>query len=186
MLNEVYYIKVIPYDKKGEDVALLVHKSENLLWQCLIVLLGGGTVNNFKIMKKLMFLAALAFSGVASVSVQGAEEPTRNAVCVQLSSGDAKYVAFTDNPVINSKDGKLVVSDLQSQKELLLSELSEVSSITAVYHDFTVTDIQSMKENLGREVKAIFDLSGKQVSKVIPGQVYILKFTDGSTQKIAK
>lgn len=133
-----------------------------------------------------MFLAAQALLCTAPVLAQTADATSRNAVCVLLGSGDAKYVAFKENPVINSTDGKLVVTDMETKKQLLLADLSDVSSITAVYHDFTVTSIEGLSKDTGKEVKAVYDLSGKPVKEVLPGQVYILKFTDGSTVKAVK
>lgn len=133
-----------------------------------------------------MFLAALSLFNAAAVSAQDTAEESRNAVCVTLKSGDAKYVAFTENPVINAADGNLTVAPKGGTGKPVVVELSSVGEITAVYHDFSTDGIDGLSAETGREVKAVYDLSGRQVSKVVPGQVYVLKFTDGSTKKTAK
>ena len=130
-----------------------------------------------------MFLASLALLGSATVSLADTVEKTRNAVCVTLKSGDAKYVAFAEAPVINASDGKLTVAPKNDAEAAVVVELSSVGTITAVYHDFSTDGIEMLSGETGRKVKAVYDLRGRQVIKIVPGQVYILKFTDGSTKK---
>ena len=130
-----------------------------------------------------MFLASLALLGSATVSLADTVEKARNAVCVTLKSGDAKYVAFAEAPVINASDGKLTVASKSGAEAAVVIELSSVGTITAVYHEFSTDGIEMLSGETGRKVKAVYDLSGRQVSKIIPGGVYILKFTDGSTKK---
>lgn len=137
-------------------------------------------------MKKLLFLAALLTGGAATVSASDTSGSTLNAVCVTLTSGDAKYVAFTEDPVIETSDGKLTVSPKGAGQTPVVVELAEVGKITAVYHDFSTDGIGGLSAETGRNVKAVYDLSGRQVREIVPGQVYILKFTDGSTKKTAK
>lgn len=144
------------------------------------------TVNVIIKMKKLMFLAALTLFSAATVSASDTAENARNAVCVTLKSGDAKYVAFTEDPVIQTADGSLTVTPKDDGKNPVVVELANVGTITAVYHDFSTDGIDGLSTETGREVKAVYDLSGRQVSKIVPGQVYILKFTDGSTKKTTK
>ena len=132
-----------------------------------------------------MFLAALALFGAATVSAEDTGEKARNAVCVLLKSGDAKYVAFEENPVIEAADGNLTVTGKTAGQNPVVVELSEVGTISAVYHDFTTVGISSLSAETGKEVKAVYDLGGRQVSRIVPGQVYILKFSDGSTKKTA-
>lgn len=130
-----------------------------------------------------MFLAALSLFSAASVSAQDTGEKTRNAVCVTLKSGDAKYVAFTSGPIIQSANGSLTITPTTGEEAPVTVELSSVGTITAVYHDFSTDGISGLATETGREVKAVYDLNGRPVSRIIPGQVYILKFTDGSTKK---
>ncbi len=137
-------------------------------------------------MKKLLFLAALLSTGVAGLSVADNPSNALNAVCVTLKSGDAKYVAFTDKPVIQAINGELQVTGQEENTQLVVAPFTDVDVITAVYHDFTTDNIENISSETGREVKAVYDLSGKQVKKILPGQVYLIKFTDGSTLKTAK
>lgn len=130
-----------------------------------------------------MFLAALSLFGAATVSAQDTGEKARNAVCVTLKSGDAKYVAFKSNPLIQSTDGNLTIAATTGEEAPVVVELSSVGTITAVYHDFSTDGISGLSAETGREVKAVYDLNGRPVSHIVPGQVYILKFTDGSTKK---
>ncbi len=140
-------------------------------------------------MKKLLFLAALLSTGVAQLSYADDTEQALNAVCVTLKSGDAKYVAFTDKPTIQALDGELQVVGSEEEKSLVVAQFADVDVINAVYHDFSAdqTDaVENISSETGREVKAIYDISGKQVKSIRPGQVYLIKFTDGSTLKTAK
>ena len=133
-----------------------------------------------------MFLAALSLLGAANVSASDTSENARNAVCVMLKSGDAKYVAFTEDPVIQTADGRLTVTPMSADQSSVVVDLSNVGLITAVYHDFSTDGIDGLSAETGRAVKAVYDLNGCKVSKIVPGQVYILKFTDGSTKKVTK
>ena len=133
-----------------------------------------------------MFLVALALFSATTVSASDTAEKARNAVCVTLKSGDAKYVAFVEDPVIQAADGNLTVTPKDAGENPVVVELASVGTITAVYHDFSTDGVDGLSAETGRAVKAVYDLGGRQVSKIVPGQVYILKFTDGSTKKTAK
>ena len=137
-------------------------------------------------MKKLMFLAALSLFGAANVSASDMSENARNAVCVMLNSGDAKYVAFMEDPVILAADGSLTVTPKSASQPSVVVDLADVGLITAVYHDFSTDGMDEISTATGSTVKAVYDLNGCPVSKIVPGQVYILKFTDGSTKKVTK
>ena len=120
------------------------------------------------------------------MSASDTSENARNAVCVMLKSGDAKYVAFTEDPVIQTADGRLTVTPMSADQSSVVVDLSNVGLITAVYHDFSTDGIDGLSAETGRTVEAVYDLNGCKVSKIVPGQVYILKFTDGSTKKVTK
>ncbi len=137
-------------------------------------------------MRKLLFLAALLSTGAAGLSAADNSEKALNAVCVTLKSGEAKYVAFTEKPVIQAQDGELQVTGSEDQSKLVIAPFADVDVITAVYHDFDTDNIEDISSETGRTVDAVYDLSGKKVNKILPGQVYLIKFTDGSTLKTAK
>lgn len=133
-------------------------------------------------MRKLLFLAALAMLSVASALAQDSTK-VRNAVCVTLKNGDAKYVAFTNKPLISTEGASLKAVSETDSKTLVICPLADVETITAVYHDFSTDGIAEVPTGMGKQLKAIFDLSGRKVENIVPGEVYILKFTDGSTKK---
>lgn len=137
-------------------------------------------------MKKAYLLAALAL-GAASVSAQDTEA-SKNAVCINLKSGEAQYVAFTEKPLISVTSEGLVVTNTETNATVCSTPLSEVAAITATYHDFDggTTSIDSLASETGRQVKAIYDLTGKQVQTIEPGKVYVIQFTDGSTKKAGR
>lgn len=138
-------------------------------------------------MKKLQLLLALLIGGATVSFAQDAGETTRNAVCLTLTSGDTEYVAFTTNPKITTSEGNLIVTDTENNKTTLSKSLSEIASITAVYHDFSSTNgLNGLTQETGKTVEAVYDLAGRKVSAVQPGKVYILKYTDGSTTKAIK
>lgn len=137
-------------------------------------------------MKKYLLLSALLLSGAVGLSAQDTAGPSRNAVCIALSSGDAQYVAFSSNPLITTSGSDLVVTDSQTGQQALAIALTDVASITATSHDFTPTGIEGLARETGREIKAVYDLQGRQVSSIRPGHVYIIKYTDGSTIKTTK
>lgn len=136
-------------------------------------------------MKKLMFLAASLLCGVAGAFAQNAAAE-RNAVCIEMKSGEAKYVAFTDEPdmYVAPWEPTTFIVDLNSTS--LEMELAQVAKITAVYHDFNATGIDQISKEVGRQVESVYDLAGRKVTTINPGQVYILKYTDGSAEKVIK
>ncbi len=136
-------------------------------------------------MKKLLFLTASLLCGVAGAFAQNATAE-RNAVCIDLKSGQAKYVAFTDEPYmfVTSSDPKSFM--VYSNSSELSLEVGQIEKITAVYHDFNATGVDQISKELNREVESVYDLSGRKVTTINPGQVYILKYTDGSAEKTVK
>ncbi len=136
-------------------------------------------------MKKLMFLTASLLCGVAGAFAQNATAE-RNAVCIDLKSGQAKYVAFVDEPEMYVSPTDAATFIVASKTGEISLELTQVDKITAVYHDFNATGVDQISKEVNREVESVYDLSGRKVSTIIPGQVYILKYTDGSAEKTIK
>lgn len=136
-------------------------------------------------MKKLTFLTASLLCGVAGAFAQNATAE-RNAVCIDLKSGQAKYVAFTDEPdmFVPSWDTSSFMVYTNSSEITL--EVAQIEKITAVYHDFNATGVDQISKELNREVESVYDLSGRKVTTINPGQVYILKYTDGSAEKTVR
>lgn len=121
--------------------------------------------------------------GTAGASADNAQRASRNAVCITLKSGDAKYVAFTDEPVISTAGGKLTVVSAADNKSLALADIADVEKITAVYYDFS-TGVA--KVTVGdTTTEQVFNLDGTRATTIVPGRVYIIR-TGNVTRKVVK
>lgn len=127
----------------------------------------------------MMAMPFLALSAFAS------GDSSLNAICVQLKSGDCKYVAFTDNPKIVSKGTQIHVVSAADQADLVLAGIDEVEKITAVSHDFTPTGIKDAVVVDGKEVEEIYNIDGTKATQIVPGKIYIIK-SIGKTRKVVK
>ncbi len=132
-------------------------------------------------MKKIILLAAVALLSATSVFAQ--TESTKNAVCVTFKSGDAKFVAFTEEPKIIARQGQIfaITSGGTTTK---VCDVIDLDKITAVHHDFTSTGISLPELELG-ETPKVYTLDGRQVTTLESGKVYIIK-TSRSTKKFIK
>ncbi len=133
-------------------------------------------------MKKHLLLIATALLTLSGHVNATDNEGQKNAVCVSLKSGQTEFVAFTSKPQIKADGGKLYVVSTDDQKQLLIADLSNVEKITATSHDFTAIGKVTVEGNTPEE---IYDLSGKRVTKIIPGRIYIIK-VNGQTKKVRK
>lgn len=125
-------------------------------------------------MKKLILLTALVLSAVSA----GAEG-IKNAVCVAKTDGSMQYVALNSEVELTTNpDAFLQV--MSGNKVVFEVKLPEVKEITTTEHDFSTTGIKDVEQVVEGPVE-IYDLTGKKVTNVTPGQVYILK--KGSTTK---
>lgn len=139
-----------------------------------------------KPMKKFTLLLVMTmFSFVFPAFAVETEKTTFNAVCVTLKSGDCKYAAFIEHPKIISKDGKLYVLSLDTGKQLVLAECSEVLKITAVHHDFSSTGIKESVVIDGKSVDEIYNIDGTKATNIMSGKIYIIK-SNGKTRKVIK
>lgn len=131
-------------------------------------------------MKKTLLIIASALMTFATAT--RAADTAPNAVCVSLKSGQTEFVAFEKQPQIKADGGKLYVVSADDQSQLLLADLADVDKITATSHDFTGI----AKVNVdGNDIEEIYDLSGKRVSEIQPGRIYIIK-SNGKTKKVRK
>ncbi len=133
-------------------------------------------------MKKHLLLIATALLTLSGHANAADNEGQKNAVCVSLKSGQTEFVAFTSKPQIKADGGKLYVVSTDDQQQLLIADLSNVEKITATSHDFTAIGKVTVEGNTTEE---IFDLSGKRVTEIIPGHIYIIK-VNGQTKKVRK
>lgn len=133
-------------------------------------------------MKKHLLLIATALLTLSGHANAADNKGQKNAVCVSLKSGQTEFVAFTSKPQIKADGGKLYVVSTDDQKQLLIADLSNVEKITATSHDFTAIGKVTVEGNTTEE---IYDLSGKRVTDIIPGRIYIIK-VNGQTKKVRK
>lgn len=133
-------------------------------------------------MKKQLLLIATALLTLSGHVHASNSESELNAVCVSLKSGTTEFVAFSKKPQIKADGGKLYVVSTDDQQQLLLADLSNVEKITATSHDFTAIGKVTIDGNTTEE---IYDLSGKRVTEIIPGRIYIIK-VNGQTKKVRK
>ncbi len=132
-------------------------------------------------MKKQLLLIATALLTLAG-HASAATESEPNAVCVSLKSGATEFVAFSKKPQIKADGGKLYVVSTDDQQQLLLADLDNVEKITAASYDFTAIGKVTVDGNTTEEV---YDLSGKRVTEIVPGRIYIIK-VNGQTKKVRK
>lgn len=141
-------------------------------------------INNNSFMRKYLLMMAMPFIALSAFA-SGEENPTLNAVCVTLKSGDSKYVAFTDRPKIMTEDGKLCVLSMEDNKQLVLAEYADVEKITAESHDFTPTGVKESVVVEGKNVEEIYNIDGTKATHIVPGKIYIIK-SNGKTRKVIK
>lgn len=132
-------------------------------------------------MRKFLLMMAMPF---LALSAFASGESSLNAVCVQLKSGDCKYVAFTDNPKIESSGTQIRVASLADEKDLVLASTDEVEKIMAVNHDFSTDGIKSISID-GKQVEEIYNIDGTRATSIVPGKIYIIK-SNGKTRKVVK
>lgn len=126
----------------------------------------------------MMAMPFVALSAFAS------GDSSLNAVCVQLKSGDCKYVAFTDNPKIEYKGTQIHVVSLADGKDLALADVAEVDKMMAVSHDFVTDGIKPVAVE-GKQVEEIYNIDGTRATSIVPGKIYIIK-GNGKTRKVVK
>lgn len=131
-------------------------------------------------MRKYLLMMAMPF---VALSAFASGESSLNAICVQLKTGDCKYVAFTDQPKIESKGTQIHVVSLADDKDLALASMDEVDKIMAVNHDFSTDGIKSVVVDGKQE--EIYNIDGTRATSIVPGKVYIIK-SNGKTRKVVK
>ena len=106
-----------------------------------------------------------------------------NAVVLTTKSGEQKFVAFEDNVVLTTNSNKQLV--LTSGNEVLTLNIADIASIKTQEYDFSgTTAVGSVKAD-GDECQ-IFDLNGRKINSVTPGQIYIIKKGNKTSKEIAK
>ncbi len=106
-----------------------------------------------------------------------------NAVVLTTKSGEQKFVAFEDNVVLTTNSDKQLV--LTSGNEVLTLNIADIANIKTQDYDFSgTTAVGSVKAD-GGECQ-LFDLNGRKINSVTPGQIYIIKKGNKTSKEIAK
>ncbi|MBR6367049.1 MAG: hypothetical protein IKR89_01610 [Bacteroidaceae bacterium] len=106
-----------------------------------------------------------------------------NAVVLTTKSGEQKFVAFEDNVVMTTNSNKQLV--LTSGNEVLTLSIADIASIRTQEYDFSGTTAVDSVEADGGKCQ-IFDLNGRKINSVTPGQIYIIKKGNKTSKEIAK
>lgn len=106
-----------------------------------------------------------------------------NAVVLTTKSGEQKFVAFEDNVVMTTNSDKQLV--LTSGNEVLTLNIADIANIKTQDYDFSGTTAVSSVKADGGECQ-LFDLNGRKINSVTPGQIYIIKKGNKTSKEIAK
>lgn len=130
---------------------------------------------NIKTMRKTIFSTAMLLASLTAMA--------DNAVVLTTKSGEQKFVAFEDNVVLTTNSDKQLV--LTSGNEVLTLNIADIANIKTQEYDFSSTTAVGSVEADGGECQ-IFDLNGRKINSVTPGQIYIIKKGNKTSKEIAK
>ena len=130
---------------------------------------------NIKTMRKTIISATMLLASLTAMA--------DNAVVLTTKSGEQKFVAFEDNVVMTTNSNKQLV--LTSGNEVLTLTIADIASIKTQEYDFSGTTAVGSVEADGGKCQ-IFDLNGRKINSVTPGQIYIIKKGNKTSKEIAK
>lgn len=130
---------------------------------------------NIKTMRKTIFSTTMLLASLTAMA--------DNAVVLTTKSGEQKFVAFEDNVVMTTNSDKQLV--LTSGNEVLTLNIADIASIRTQEYDFSGTTAVGSVRADGGECQ-IFDLNGRKINSVTPGQIYIIKKGNKTSKEIAK
>lgn len=130
---------------------------------------------NIKTMRKTIFSTTMLLASLTAMA--------DNAVVLTTKSGEQKFVAFEDNVVMTTNSDKQLV--LTSGNEVLTLNIADIANIKTQEYDFSSTTAVGSVEADGGECQ-IFDLNGRKINSVTPGQIYIIKKNNKTSKEIAK
>lgn len=130
---------------------------------------------NIKTMRKTIFSTTMLLASLTAMA--------DNAVVLTTKSGEQKFVAFEDNVVMTTNSNKQLV--LTSGNEVLTLNIADIASIKTQEYDFSSTTAVGSVEADGGECQ-LFDLNGRKINSVTPGQIYIIKKDNKTSKEIAK
>ena len=130
---------------------------------------------NIKTMRKTIISATMLLASLTAMA--------DNAVVLTTKSGEQKFVAFEDNVVMTTNSNKQLV--LTSGNEVLTLSIADIASIRTQEYDFSGTTAVDSVEADGGKCQ-IFDLNGRKINSVTPGQIYIIKKGNKTSKEIAQ
>jgi hypothetical protein len=130
---------------------------------------------NIKTMRKTIFSTTMLLASLTAMA--------DNAVVLTTKSGEQKFVAFEDNVVMTTNSDKQLV--LTSGNEVLTLNIADIANIKTQDYDFSGTTAVGSVEADGGECQ-LFDLNGRKINSVTPGQIYIIKKGNKTSKEIAK
>lgn len=130
---------------------------------------------NIKTMRKTIFSTTMLLASLTAMA--------DNAVVLTTKSGEQKFVAFEDNVVMTTNSDKQLV--LTSGNEVLTLNIADIANIRTQEYDFSSTTAVGSVKADGGECQ-IFDLNGRKINSVTPGQIYIIKKNNKTSKEIAK
>ena len=161
-----------------QNVKITVNKQENGKYKF--------TLKNFK-------FSTLNIGDVELTDVEGTEKDGVTTLTAKDVHTTVKNPGFT-GLIINSTGGitlsmtaKLSSSNGKMFADMTMKAMSQNILATYGSEDNIVTGISSTKLSpVAAKVSEIYTLAGQQVGSMTPGQVYIVKTTDGQTKKVIK
>ena len=130
---------------------------------------------NIKTMRKTIFSTTMLLASLTAMA--------DNAVVLTTKSGEQKFVAFEDNVVMTTNSDKQLV--LTSGNEVLTLNIADIANIKTQDYDFSSTTAVGSVKADGGECQ-IFDLNGRKINSVTPGQIYIIKKGNKTSKEFAK
>lgn len=130
---------------------------------------------NIKTMRKTIFSTTMLLASLTAMA--------DNAVVLTTKSGEQKFVAFEDNVVLTTNSDKQLV--LTSGNEVLTLNIADIANIKTQEYDFSSTTAVGSVEADGGECQ-LFDLNGRKINSVTPGQIYIIKKGNKTSKEITK
>lgn len=106
-----------------------------------------------------------------------------NAIVFTTKNGEQKFVAFEYNVALSTnQDKELVVSTGDGEFKF---DIADITSIKTQDYDFSsTTSVGSITAD--ESGSQLYDINGRKVSTVTPGQIYIIKKGNKTTKQIAR
>ena len=137
-------------------------------------------------------LSLIYNANIESLSVKGTEVKDEDGDRVYTTSASGN-ISLDDIVVTSDGKGAYITKSLESTDngvkvniEVLSNDL-KIANSYVLYINGATTGIKAPQTvTLPNGVNAIYNLAGQQVGSMTPGQVYIVKTTDGQTKKVIK